>query len=85
VSVIPFPLAARKAAMTYGVYEPGMKVHYDAAAHTVTVSFRGRIISLPGQYGTAEEARWAGETFCRENGWERQSTRRPLRGRAVNF
>jgi hypothetical protein len=71
--------------MSYGAYEPGMKVHFDATARTVTVSFRGRVIALPGQYGTLEEGRWAGEAFCRENGWEREITKRPLRGRAVEY
>ena len=71
--------------MSFGAYETGMKVHYDATARTVTVSFRGRVIILPGQYGTAEEGRWAGEAFCRENGWERAATKRPFRGRPIHY
>ncbi len=85
MSLIPFPLSARKRPVTHGAYEPGMKVHYDATARTVTVSFRGRIMTLPGQYATPEEARWVGEAYCRENGWNRDSTKLPLRNRSLRY
>ena len=71
--------------MNYGAYEAGMKVHYDVTARSVTVSFRGRVVTLPGQYATPEEAQWAGEAFCRENGWQPKSTKRPFRSRSVQY
>ncbi len=83
MSVIPFPSSARKTNIVPGSYETGMKVHYDGALRKVTVTFRGRVIALPGQYASQDEATWAGEAFCRENGWERESTKRPMRGRSV--
>ena len=50
-------------------YETGMKVTYDPTSKRVVVAFRGRIIVLPGTYDSASTGISAGESRCRELGW----------------
>ncbi|MGE4064767.1 MAG: hypothetical protein AB7E79_15495 [Rhodospirillaceae bacterium] len=50
-------------------YEPGMRVSYDAYRKTVTVTFRGRAKTLMGIFTSEEQARRAGEAYCRVLGW----------------
>jgi hypothetical protein len=51
-------------------YEPGMRILFDAGKKEVTVTFRGRRTTLPGQYETDDQARHAGENYCRSQGWK---------------
>ena len=50
-------------------YERGMKIQFDRARGTVTVTFRGRIIPLPGRFVDEGPAIRAGERFCMQLGW----------------
>jgi hypothetical protein len=58
--------------MTEGLdkhYEPGMSISFDPYAKCVTVTFRGRVKTLMGIYTSEEQARRAGEGYCRVMGW----------------
>ena len=50
-------------------YEPGMKITHEAATRGVTLTFRGRVIALPGQFATELEGIRAGERYCTGLGW----------------
>ena len=50
-------------------YEPGMRIGYDSKSKQVTVTFRGRVTTLNGEYETERAAIKAGEEYCRRNGW----------------
>ena len=50
-------------------YETGMKVTYEPRSRTVIISFRGRLMVLPGRYATEGEGVSAGESYCRLQGW----------------
>jgi hypothetical protein len=62
-------------------YEPGMRVSYDAASKLVTVTFRGRVLTLKGEYETEREGIKAGEDHCRRHGWSEKPT--PTVGRSM--
>jgi hypothetical protein len=51
-------------------YEAGMCILFDPERREVTVTFRGRRITLDGQYDTDHQAREAGEAHCRSLGWK---------------
>jgi len=46
-----------------------MRISYDSKSKRVTVTFRGRVSVLTGEYETEREAVKAGEDYCRRNGW----------------
>jgi hypothetical protein len=50
-------------------YEPGMRIAFDPNAKVATVTFRGRVKTLSGFFASEEQARRAGETYCRVLGW----------------
>jgi hypothetical protein len=50
-------------------YEPGMRIDFDPVSRTATVAFRGRVKTLSGLFASEEQARRAGETYCRVLGW----------------
>jgi hypothetical protein len=50
-------------------YESGMSIRYDEAAKQAVVTFRGQQITLSRRYFSAQEAREAGEHYCRQIGW----------------
>ena len=54
-----------------GAYETGMRISYDSASKKVSVAFRGRLLTLPGEYSTMQEAVRAGEGHCRHLGWQK--------------
>ncbi len=49
--------------------EPGMRIEFDPTARATTVTFRGRVKTLSGLFASEEQARRAGETYCRVMGW----------------
>jgi hypothetical protein len=55
-------------------YEPGMRILFDPLKREVTVTFRGRRITLDGHYDTDHCARQAGEAHCRSLGWRDLAT-----------
>jgi hypothetical protein len=50
-------------------YEPGMKIRFDRESGQVTVTFRGRITVLPGNFTDEAMAVRAGERHCQSLGW----------------
>jgi hypothetical protein len=50
-------------------YESDMAIFFDAATKATTVSFRGKLIYLPGPYLDRRIGVAAGEQRCRELGW----------------
>ena len=48
-------------------YEPGMSISLEN--RKCIVFFRGQKHVLPGEFNTFDEARRAGEEFCRKLGW----------------
>jgi hypothetical protein len=55
--------------MTTLQYERGMRIIYDPNAKKATVCFRGRARRLEGVFMTGEDAKEAGEAYCRAVGW----------------
>lgn len=51
-------------------YEEGMSIEHDEDRKQAIVTFRGKRITLARRYDTAQEARLAGEHYCRQIGWE---------------
>jgi hypothetical protein len=50
-------------------YELDMAVFFDTASKAIAISFRGKLIYLPGPYLNRKAALAAGELRCRELGW----------------
>lgn len=59
--------------MSKANYEKRMHVDYEAFSKKVSVYFRGERKVLPTLYGTREEGIKAGEDYCLERGWTRES------------
>ena len=64
-------------------YEPGMRIIYDAAKREVTVTFRGRRITLDGHYDTEDLGRHAGEMHCRSLGWKDWGNAAPMPSKSL--
>jgi hypothetical protein len=50
-------------------YESDMAVIFDVTSKGVAVSFRGKVIYLPGPYLDRKAGIEAGEELCRKRGW----------------
>jgi hypothetical protein len=50
-------------------YELNMAVIFDTVSKAIAISFRGKVIYLPGPYLNRKTAVAAGEQRCRELGW----------------
>jgi hypothetical protein len=50
-------------------YEIDMAVFYDVVAKTTSISFRGKVVHLPGPYVDRKAGVAAGEDKCRRLGW----------------
>jgi hypothetical protein len=51
-------------------YEPNMNVIFDSVSKAIVISFRGKLLYLPGPYLDRKAAVAAGEQRCRELGWQ---------------
>ena len=51
-------------------YEKDMDIQYDELSKKVTVTFRGKQVTLPGRYKNWAEGKRAGEQYCRNQGWK---------------
>ena len=50
-------------------YEADMAIFYDVVARTTSVTFRGKVVYLPGPYVDRKAGIAAGEERCRRLGW----------------
>jgi hypothetical protein len=70
-------------------YERGMRISYDGQSKHVTVTFRGQVITLTGEFDDERVAIKTGEDHCRRKGWieKPQPTvnRSMLKPRTFNF
>jgi hypothetical protein len=50
-------------------YEPDMAIIFDPSSNAIIISFRGKLLYLPGPYPDRKAGVAAGEELCRKRGW----------------